>query len=95
MSVLTRIDTLKQLASEVLALLQKETGTTEYIEVYQKVHERIQNQRNEKRTKRAIEAVSDPKAHAQYKLKKNTLRANARKRKAKQEQEKRRLKIKK
>jgi U3 small nucleolar RNA-associated protein 20 len=76
------LDSLKQLATEVLSLLQKETGTTDYVTVYQEVHERIMQNRREKRTNRAIRAVSDPKAHALDRIKKTTAKVNARKRKS-------------
>ena len=76
------LDTLKQLATEVLAALQKETGTTEYVNVYQAVHEKVLQNRREKKTNRAIMAVSDPKKHAIAQMKRSVAKVNARKRKA-------------
>jgi U3 small nucleolar RNA-associated protein 20 len=73
---------LKHLATEVMSLLQKETGTTEYISVYQSVHEQVQNARRDRKAQRAIRAVSNPKAHAIEKQKKTLAKINARKRKA-------------
>lgn len=76
------IDKLKQLATEVMALLQKETGTTEYVRVYQSVHEHIIEQRRERRNQRVIQAVADPKARALERMKKTAAKQSARKRKA-------------
>ena len=73
-------DKLKQLATEVLALLQKESGTTEYLSVYQSVHERIIDQRRERKRVRAVQAITDPKLAAQIKQKKTLQKINARKR---------------
>ncbi|KAJ3273507.1 U3 snoRNP protein [Terramyces sp. JEL0728] len=75
-------ETLKQLATEVMSLLQKQAGTTEYLEVYQAVHERIQNTRREKRQQRNMLAITDPKASAQMKIRKNEMKMKSRKRKA-------------
>ncbi|KAJ3260764.1 U3 snoRNP protein [Boothiomyces macroporosus] len=75
-------DNLKQLASEVMALLQKQAGTTEYLEVYQSVHEKIQNSRREKKQQRNMLAITDPKTSAQMKIKKNEMKMKSRKRKA-------------
>lgn len=86
-------DKLKQLATEVLALLQKESGTTEYLSVYQSVHERIIDQRRERKRVRAVQAITDPKLAAQIKQKKTLQKINARKRKAQEFAIKKRMKI--
>ncbi len=46
-------DELKRLANEVLDLLQKQAGTSAYIEVYNHVHFQVQRVRQERRTQRA------------------------------------------
>lgn len=65
-----------------MALLQKQAGTTEYLEVYQSVHEKIQNSRREKKQQRNMLAITDPKTSAQMKIKKNEMKMKSRKRKA-------------
>ena len=75
---------LKQLASEVMGLLQKEAGTSMYVQVYQSVQEKIQEQRRERRENRAVQAITDPKARAQQRLKKNILKQQSRKRKTRE-----------
>jgi hypothetical protein len=76
-----------------LALLQKECGTTEYLAIYQSVHERIIEQRRERKRLRSVQAVTDPKLAAQIKQKKTLQKLNARKRKAKEFAIKKRMKI--
>jgi U3 small nucleolar RNA-associated protein 20 len=61
--------------------LQKQAGTTLYVEVYQKVHLKIQELRKERREKRIVRNVTDPKLRAIQRLKKNGLKQASRKRK--------------
>jgi U3 small nucleolar RNA-associated protein 20 len=65
-----------------MAHLQKEMGTTEYIQVYQSVHEEVIQKRRDRKTQKAIMAVQDPKMRAAEKQKKTALKVKARKRKA-------------
>jgi len=74
-------DDLKQLANEVLSLAQKKVGTTEYYFVYNKVRQRVQEVRTQRKANRANQAVSDPEAAARMKVKRNEMKKNARKRK--------------
>lgn len=76
------VEPLKHLASEVMNILKSQAGTTLYVSVYQFVHDRVQTQRREKREKRAIQAVTDPKARAQERVRKNVQKQKGRKRKA-------------
>lgn len=64
--------------------LQKQAGTTLYVEVYQKVHLKIQELRRERREQRIVRNVTDQKLRAIQKLKKNGLKQASRKRKSDQ-----------
>ncbi|KAI8575447.1 hypothetical protein K450DRAFT_261769 [Umbelopsis ramanniana AG] len=77
----TDFDELKQLANEVLSLVQKKVGTTEYFYAYNKVRQRVQEVRSQRKANRAYQAVSDPVAAARMKVKRNEMKRNARKRK--------------
>ncbi|KAF2402385.1 hypothetical protein EJ06DRAFT_580648 [Trichodelitschia bisporula] len=47
-------------ATELMDLLQKKLGTTEYVNVMQKVKKGMQEKRDDRRTKRRIEAITMP-----------------------------------
>src|SRR5699024_9517700 len=62
-------ETYKALVSnchEVLDLIQKKLGTTEYITQMAAVQDSIRERREGRRVKRRIEAVTDPEKHEQY-----------------------------
>lgn len=64
------IDELKQLANQVLQLLQKQAGSTVYFAAYQRVRQRNLDAREERKAKRAIEAVANPDIAARKKARK-------------------------
>ncbi|KAI7881842.1 hypothetical protein K492DRAFT_206553 [Lichtheimia hyalospora FSU 10163] len=63
-------DELKQLANQVLQLLQKQAGSTVYFAAYQRVRQRNLDAREERKAKRAIEAVANPELAAKKKARK-------------------------
>ncbi|KAI9322632.1 hypothetical protein BX666DRAFT_2023084 [Dichotomocladium elegans] len=65
-----KFDELKQLANEVLELLQNKAGPTIYFSAYQRVRQREADTREERKAKRAIEAVANPEIRAKKKLRK-------------------------
>ncbi|KAG2222075.1 hypothetical protein INT45_007961, partial [Circinella minor] len=59
---------LKQLGNEVLNMVQQKAGSTVYFAAYQRVRQRAADVRQERKTKRALEAVADPQLAAQRKI---------------------------
>ena len=62
--------TLLSHASEVMDMLQKKLGTTEYVMHLSKVREGIRGRREDRRVKRRIEAVADPETTGRFKQRK-------------------------
>jgi U3 small nucleolar RNA-associated protein 20 len=58
-------------AQEILDLLQKKLGTTEYVAHMARIQENIKSRREERRVKRRIEAVADPEKFGRDKKRKN------------------------
>jgi len=58
-------------AQEVLDLLQKKFGTTEYVAQMASVQEYVRNRREGRRKKRRIEAVADPERFVREKKRRN------------------------
>lgn len=58
-------------AQEILDLLQKKLGTTEYVTQVASIQENIRARRDERRSKRRIEAVADPEKFGREKKRKN------------------------
>lgn len=56
---------------EVLDLIQKKLGTTEYVTQMAQVQDTIKERREERRAKRRIEAVTEPEKYGREKMKKN------------------------
>jgi U3 small nucleolar RNA-associated protein 20 len=56
---------------EILDLLQKKLGTTEYVAQMSRIQEDIKARREERRVKRRIEAVTDPEKFGREKKRKN------------------------
>ena len=52
-----------------MKLLQNKVGTTAYLERYNSVRHDMLEKRQERKTKRALEAVSDPERATQKKIK--------------------------
>ncbi|KAG0957866.1 hypothetical protein G6F61_002202 [Rhizopus arrhizus] len=73
---------LQQLGNEVLNLLQNKAGPTVYFAVYQRVRQQVLKVREERRSKQALLAVTDPTLAAKRKLdkKKKTLEAKKKRR---------------
>lgn len=78
---LTYSDALKEIATSTMACLQKHIGTTAYVQVYQQVQEHINAVRRDRRSAKAVQAVSDPQASAVRRQQKNDMKRNSRKRK--------------
>ncbi|TPX33347.1 hypothetical protein SmJEL517_g03788 [Synchytrium microbalum] len=75
---------LKILGTEVLEMLQKRVGASAYLQIFNLVHAEIADIRRERKTKRKIEAVTEPVLHAKRKMHKHELKKDARKRKVEQ-----------
>ncbi|KAL4959032.1 putative HEAT repeat protein (DRIM) [Aspergillus stella-maris] len=75
---------------EVLDLLQKKLGTTEYINQMSLIQEAIKKRREGRRTKRRIEAVADPEKYGRDKKRKNDRKREKRKEKGAEHRGKRR-----
>lgn len=69
-------------AHEVQDLLQKKFGTTKYVDVVAKVQEGVRARREERRSKRRIEAVADPEKTARIKVRKGERKKEKRKEKS-------------
>ncbi|KAI8920655.1 armadillo-type protein [Entophlyctis helioformis] len=82
---------LRQLAPEVMEILQKQVGTTPYLDMYNHVHLKVMDVRRERRAHKSIQAVADPEASAKRRVQKNDMKREGRKRKS-QEQSMQRLK---
>ncbi|KAJ3091156.1 U3 snoRNP protein [Quaeritorhiza haematococci] len=72
---------LRTLGMEVMDLLQKRVGTAGYLKVYNQVHFKVIEVRRDRKQKRAVMAVADPRASAKRKLQKNEMKRNRKKRK--------------
>jgi U3 small nucleolar RNA-associated protein 20 len=66
---------------EVLDLLQKKLGTTEYVAQMARIQGEVKARREERRVKRRIEAVTDPEKFGREKVRKNELKKVKRKEK--------------
>ena len=69
-------------ASTLMSNLQETFGTTDYINVYQGVRERVKKRRDSRRTKRAIERITDPEVAELYKRTKSEKKKGKRKEKS-------------
>jgi U3 small nucleolar RNA-associated protein 20 len=66
-----RFDDLRDLCREALNMLQAKLGTTDYLRAYSNVQQAVSNRRIERKSKRAIQAVTAPEVYARKKLRKN------------------------
>ncbi|KAI9002646.1 armadillo-type protein [Gaertneriomyces semiglobifer] len=73
---------LRLLANDILNLVQKQVGTSAYLEVFNRVHFKVERVRRERREKRSVQAVIDPEALARRKAQKHSMKRASRKRKA-------------
>ncbi|KAF9584653.1 U3 snoRNP protein [Lunasporangiospora selenospora] len=72
------MEEVKKLGSEVLDLVQKRAGTTDYFQVYNKIRQQVQEVRRERRKKRVMQAMNDPEAHARRRVQKNEMKSRKR-----------------
>ncbi|CAF9926057.1 MAG: U3 snoRNP protein [Alectoria fallacina] len=71
--------TLVSNSQELMALLQKKLGTTEYVTILQEVREGVKNRREGRRAKRRIEAVAEPERGGERKRRKGIRKKERRK----------------
>ncbi|PCH00938.1 Down-regulated-in-metastasis protein [Penicillium occitanis (nom. inval.)] len=77
-------------AQEILDLLQKKLGTTEYVDQMARIQENIRARREQRRAKRRIEAVADPEKFGREKKRKNDRKHVKRKERGQEFRERRR-----
>ncbi|KAL8675061.1 MAG: hypothetical protein Q9168_000544 [Polycauliona sp. 1 TL-2023] len=82
--------TLVSHGSEIMDMLQKKMGTTEYVMHLSKVREGIKDRRDVRRVKRRLEAVADPERMGRYKQRKGEKKKEKRKEKSADQRSKRR-----
>ncbi|KAG0325092.1 U3 snoRNP protein [Podila humilis] len=75
---------LKKLGSEVLDLVQKRAGTTDYFVAYNKIRQSILRIRQERKQKRVMQAMNDPEARARRRVQKNEMKSRKRQLKTKE-----------
>jgi len=75
---------LKQSAQEILSLLQGKIGTTEYAGAYTRMKGVVMEKRQERRSKRRIEAVAEPEVAARRKTRKHERKREVRKEKSRE-----------
>ena len=77
-------------SQELMMLLQKKLGTTEYVAILQKVREGVKERREGRRVKRRIEAVAEPEREGERKRKKGVRKKERRKERGGEERGRRR-----
>ncbi|KAF9962564.1 U3 snoRNP protein [Modicella reniformis] len=80
----TEVEELKKLGAEVLDLIQKRAGTTEYFNAYNKIRQRVLDVRRERKHRQVMQAMNDPEARARRRLQKNQMKSRKRQLKAKE-----------
>ncbi|KAF9926096.1 U3 snoRNP protein [Linnemannia zychae] len=80
----TEMEELKKLGSEVLDLVQKRAGTTDYFVAYNKIRQHVLQVRQERKQKRVMQAMNDPQARARRRLQKNEMKSRKRQLKTKE-----------
>ncbi|KAJ3387278.1 U3 snoRNP protein [Entophlyctis sp. JEL0112] len=73
---------LKVLAKEIAEHIQNSIGLTKYLEIYNKVQTEVTEVREERKSKRKIQAITDPEASAKRREQKNEMKKAGKKRKA-------------
>jgi hypothetical protein len=73
---------IKEACTLFLAQIEAKMGAAAFIEAYSAVQQRVRNIKTERKRQAAVEAVSDPRAHAMRKVEKAEAKRAARKRKA-------------
>lgn len=69
---------LKKLGSEVLDLVQKRAGTTDYFIAYNKIRQHVLEVRRERKQKRVMQAMNDPEGRARRRIQKNEMKSRKR-----------------
>ena len=77
-------------SQELMMLLQKKMGTTEYVGILQKVREGVKERREERRVKRRIEVVAEPEREGERKRRKGVRKKERRKERGEEQRGKRR-----
>lgn len=77
-------------SQELMALLQKKLGTTEYVTILQKVREGVKDRREGRRVKRRIGAVAEPEKEGERKRRKGVRKKERRKERGGEERGRRR-----
>ena len=77
-------------AQEMMGVLQKRLGTTEYVNVMSRVREEVKGRREERRVKRRIEAVREPERAMRVKRRKGERKKEKRKERSGEERGRRR-----
>jgi U3 small nucleolar RNA-associated protein 20 len=77
-------------AREVMTILQKQLGTPEYLAVMQEVQKGVKQRREDRRTKRKVEAITMPERHHQEKRRRHEVSKLKRKQKSADEKGRRR-----
>ncbi|KAK7691383.1 hypothetical protein QCA50_004782 [Cerrena zonata] len=81
------MDELKTLAIELQDLLQTKVGTSKFSNVYNGIRQNVISVRRDRRTARAVQAVTNPEVSAKKRMQKNVLKKESRKRKGQSFQE--------
>ncbi|KAF9948490.1 U3 snoRNP protein [Mortierella alpina] len=74
----TEMEELKKLGSEVLDLVQKRAGTTDYFIAYNKIRQHVLEVRRERKQKRVMQAMNDPEGRARRRIQKNEMKSRKR-----------------
>ncbi|KAF2273997.1 uncharacterized protein EI97DRAFT_382518 [Westerdykella ornata] len=77
-------------AREIMSILQKRLGTQAYLAVIQDVQKTVKQRRDERRTKRKIEAITMPEKHSKEKRRRHEVAKQKRKEKSAENRGKRR-----
>lgn len=72
------------MGSEVLDLVQKRAGTTDYFVAYNNVRQHVLEVRRERKQKRVMQAINDPEARARRRIQKNEMKSRKRQLKTKE-----------
>ncbi|KFH66562.1 hypothetical protein MVEG_07087 [Podila verticillata NRRL 6337] len=78
------IEELKKLGAEVMDLVQKRAGTTDYFIAYNKIRQSILQSRQERKQKRVMQAMNDPEALARRRIQRNEMKSRKRQMKTKE-----------
>ncbi|KAF8986162.1 U3 snoRNP protein [Entomortierella lignicola] len=80
----TEMEELKKLGSEVLDLVQKRAGTTDYFIAYNRIRQHVLEVRRERKQQRVMQAMNDPEARARRRIQKNEMKSRKRQLKSKE-----------